>query len=382
MNEATSQALIPLIYEAALDADKWAEFCNTYFELLDSPVQVMGFDLRNQQGLEVFDAGYSQSCNSQYNDHFAAINPWMHLNMVMPVGQVMHSDQALARKKLFRTEFYNDWLKPQGGLIGGNGVIVYRKEGVLVAMTSAVSARNEGKRAPETAKMVKMLSPHLCRSITLSRSLARERDFSESTLPDQLFGARYGVFAVRSSGRTAWHNNAAQSLLQHGSVLRTDFNGKLLGANGIGGWLEKCRKLPTEDFCLSTAGPIMTKCKRFGPLAFHWHPLDRTKGVNSLPFTAWSDPVVGLLVACGKDGLNETGRIKRVVVAIGATPAEADLAQALVEGTSIYEFAESRELSRHTVRNQMRKLLAKADVGSQQEFIALVLRLESPFTSN
>ena len=57
----------------------------------------------------------------------------------------------------------------------------------------------------------------------------------------------------------------------------------------------------------------------------------------------------------------------------GLTPAEARLAQALVNGLSLQEYADQQSVSIHTVRSQFRTIATKAGVGRQTDFVRAVL---------
>jgi DNA-binding CsgD family transcriptional regulator len=57
----------------------------------------------------------------------------------------------------------------------------------------------------------------------------------------------------------------------------------------------------------------------------------------------------------------------------GLTPAEARLAQGLVNGLSLQEYAEQQSVSIHTVRSQFRTIATKAGVGRQTDFVRAVL---------
>lgn len=56
------------------------------------------------------------------------------------------------------------------------------------------------------------------------------------------------------------------------------------------------------------------------------------------------------------------------------TPAEAALAVAVAEGTALRTYAEQRILSIHTVRYQMKQILAKTDCRTQADLVRLIIR--------
>ncbi len=57
----------------------------------------------------------------------------------------------------------------------------------------------------------------------------------------------------------------------------------------------------------------------------------------------------------------------------GLTPAEARLAQALVNGLSLQEYADQQAVSIHTVRSHFRTISGKAGVKRQTDFVRAVL---------
>lgn len=58
----------------------------------------------------------------------------------------------------------------------------------------------------------------------------------------------------------------------------------------------------------------------------------------------------------------------------GLTPAEARLAQALVSGASLGEYAEAAGLSINTVRRQLASAFFKTETNKQGELVALFIR--------
>ena len=373
--------LLPLIYESALDSSKWDVFCDEYYRLLGSPIQLTGHDFCKNQSLGLISAGYDKSLDVQFHDHYAQLNPWMHMNVTMPQGAIGFSDQALPREKLLETEFYNDWLKPQGGLIGGYALMAFRDSNCMIALTSAASKRFEASICEKVDPLLNQIAPHLTRSIELSRALALDKDNTQGNLTAQLYNSRYAIFTVRASGLIAWKNLAGENLLRIGRALRSSNNYLTSRHSVVEDWIRKCH-LPTCDKQDKyTAEPIVLNCLLNGKMVLHWHKICTETTETYFPDVILSDPIVGMLVACGKTGLNSERNIHQIACSFGATPSEAKLAAALISGISLYEYAERQCISKHTVRNQMRALLAKAGVRNQQEFILLALKYQSPFSN-
>lgn len=68
----------------------------------------------------------------------------------------------------------------------------------------------------------------------------------------------------------------------------------------------------------------------------------------------------------------DTGPLR---VIIGLTPAEARLASALLQGTSLDEAAAQLGVTRNTIRTQLRGLFIKTDTHRQSDLLRVLLRL-------
>ncbi|MBM0273952.1 helix-turn-helix transcriptional regulator [Streptococcus suis] len=58
----------------------------------------------------------------------------------------------------------------------------------------------------------------------------------------------------------------------------------------------------------------------------------------------------------------------------GLTPAESELAVAIAQGISLRDHADSRDVSIHTVRAQLKSVFAKTETRRQSQLAALILR--------
>jgi DNA-binding CsgD family transcriptional regulator len=61
--------------------------------------------------------------------------------------------------------------------------------------------------------------------------------------------------------------------------------------------------------------------------------------------------------------------------AFGLTEAEAQLAEALVKGATLADFAQEREVSKQTLRNQLVGVMRKTGTRRQSELVSLLTRL-------
>ena len=110
----------------------------------------------------------------------------------------------------------------------------------------------------------------------------------------------------------------------------------------------------------------------------HAHVFPNTD-LSEFPSGIWSNPFTGAFVLTGAFGTDSVSNHVMLARKLGATPAEAALAGAVMSGETLSEYAERHKLSRHTVRNQMRALLHKTDSKNQTDFVRRMYLFSSPF---
>jgi len=367
--------LVSLIYAAATDNSMWQNVCDELNRYTGAPIKMFGHSVRTYDSLGLIGAGWDPAELDRYHHHFGDLNPWMQMDVAMPVGMVGVSDQALPRENLFKTEFYNDWLRPQEDIIAGSAMVCYRSNDKFIAMVGACRARDADAALPEIIGLLKTLSSHITQSITISTVLQNESNGSMQHLEV----CRHGVLLVHRSGKIGFVNSAAEYFLSASSLasitprnrLRTkdeslqDFFNRAVGA------------MRRADFS-GLPKPAAISIPHHGPGIIHCHIFPELVDLK-FPESVWSDPVAGAFVIAGPTGFDPPPTWHDIARSFGATSAEARLAQGLMQGHSLYEIADANTLSRHTVRNQMRALLYKTETRRQRDFVLLMHSLSSPF---
>ena len=72
--------------------------------------------------------------------------------------------------------------------------------------------------------------------------------------------------------------------------------------------------------------------------------------------------------------LKRTTATKLFISSYDLTPAEAQLALELAQGTSVEEFSTARNISVNTTRSQLRAIFAKTETSRQPELVSFLLR--------
>ncbi len=366
---------LSLVYEAATDNNKWPDFCEALNRASGSPVKMFGHSTKSYESLGLIGAGWDPQGLDQYHQYYAALNPWMHMDLALPVGAVGTSDLALRRDELVKTEFYNDWLRHQEDIIAGPAMICYRSPEKFVAMVAACRRSGVDSTLPQMVDLLQALAPHITHAISISSTLANGNGVSIGHLES----SPHAIFLINRSGRVAYQNAGAQTLLQHDQMLKIGANGRLTSRDeAMNAHLKKCASASHTQNFEALPGPRQFRSNRFGSCLVHTH-IFPSAATHDFPGAVWSDPVAGALVITGSFGLNGGQDFTEIAEALGASRAEARLAAGLMRGLTLYQFADANNLSRHTVRNQIRALFAKTGTSSQMQLVQKLHSLASPF---
>jgi hypothetical protein len=105
-------SLIERIYDAAVDPGGWPAF----LEALAAGYPGGQGVLYRVSGSEacMLAAGWERSWTQAYNTHYGAVNPWLPGVRARAVGMTNTAEAFLRPSDLKRTEWYHDFLKPQG----------------------------------------------------------------------------------------------------------------------------------------------------------------------------------------------------------------------------------------------------------------------------
>jgi len=366
--------LLSTLYATASDHSKWQVFCDELKTVSTVPVMMFGHNLGTHESLGIIASGLDPAELDRYHHHFADKNPWMHMNAVMPVGLVGVSDQALHRDDLIKTEFYNDWLQPQENILAGPFMMCSGE--TFVGLAAACPARHLDKTLPDSFGLLEALALHITQAISMSSVLTN----GGPTTFGHLEASKHGIIVLCRSGRIALLNASAERFLSRAHVMSINPHERLTAKDEvIRNYLAAAQRAMSTNAFAKLPKPQHIETSALGECILHAHifPSDIQ---HEFPASAWMDPVIGAIVITGERGLQQHGNFGQLAQSLGATPAETRLAEAVMTGQTLYDYADANTLSRHTVRNQMRALLSKTRTENQAEFVRKMYNLSSPFT--
>jgi len=210
MPQTSLHDLIGRIYEASVEPEIWPDVLSQLAAVTKSVVVLLSLQLPGEaQSGRMFttpsaDPDYFESLNEYYWQH----DPWRPFNNTAAVADIMLGRELVPRSELLKTEFYNDWMRPQKYL-----------DTLALNLTpprieSAIAAcRKEGSDyEDEDIALVRELAPHFRRAAAVDCRL-RSAERATSVLREALDRFPTGVCVLDAKGNVLQTNLAADRLL-------------------------------------------------------------------------------------------------------------------------------------------------------------------------
>jgi DNA-binding CsgD family transcriptional regulator len=369
--EATQIARIfTEIAAAGLDPGRWQFVVDALAEVGEVRAHLFGCN-SVQSNTQVFlSSGYDPHFMADFLSYYAFINPLQSGFAAAAVGQAITHDAEVSYDELRRSEFHADWLKPQGDLGGGGGVVFMRDPDRNLMLGGIAERRRLGTVEDRWLALLKLVTPALAQSFDMNRRLA---DISLAASLGGLHSATQDTFAVvlNADRKVVMVNPAASAALSVGDFMGVDNQGRFrLTA------ISEVRRFTTA---FEQTARLASGSRTFvaGDLSGqHRYRVQLLRFVgNGIPFAPLGPIAVDqddlvIFVAEPMQAHQEVGPV--LAKRLGLSLAEAEVANLIAEGRSAAEIADERGASMHTVRNQIKAALAKTSCRRQSELVALV----------
>jgi len=357
--------LIGLIYYAALDTDTWPVLLNRLADALSARCGVIGSHNSSTNATAMTAPRTDPEYLRSFTDHWAN-RAFVWKAAKLPVGTVIFREMMISRDEFCRTDYYNEWCKPQGveAAIGANLLV----EGPLSTVVAAYRPYTEGDFDATETKLFAELIPHLQRAVRLQLHLADLHGTPEGSA-EILNRLLQGVILVDAESRVIFANGAAESMLRAG-------RGLFLGPDGLRA------EIPSETRQLRC---IIAGCAEPRPGlggAGGRLRLSREDGVpmtvviapHHAPFS-WVDVVRprAILFIADPEAVADVRR-QRLREDFGLTLAEAAVAVEVLEAEGLQAAAGRLGISLATARTHLAHVFDKTGTRRQAELVRVLLR--------
>lgn len=363
--------ILDLIYGAALDPSLWTKVMESVADRVGGEgVTLSRLSIVDGSG-EALLARSDPETLSIYAEHFERRNV---LTVVEDpaayrfgrTSVVATDEAALSREDFERSEFFNDFLKPQN-IHSALWVRLELAEREVCTITVGRS-RQRGRYDAADLEAALRLRPHLVRAYKMGRALAGRLGLAQDLI-EAVESSIHAVLILDAAGQVVHANRRATSLLGEGRGLGLAAGRPFAANSETNAALQK----------LIAAG-LRAGGERSGGAIAIPSPSGRLPlALRTSPIPAGDMPIFGaaggLLVSVADLDRQLRSPADELRLLFGLTAAEARLADAIFEGLSLPEAADRFGLSLHTVRFQIARVFEKAGVARQTDLVKLMMRL-------
>ncbi len=369
-SDADLADLAAAFYEAALDPALWPgvlERVRTAFGAM--AVVASGYDLSRMQGF-LFDAGSDPAAIESYTAHYVRTDPLVAPLIRHPPGRVFSYETLMPKAAFLRTEFCNDWVRPQG--IGHALYALSVRDGPLVGGFGMTRGRHQAEFDGRTAAALEALLPQLGRAVRTTWRLAAA-EARGAGMEALLCRLPQAALLLAADGTVLYANPAAEALLRRGDGLTTA-RGRLCAARPCD---DAAFRRALAGAAAANGGETLAVERPSGraPLAVTVQPTPTGRRVSaSDPWRIVPMPAALVFVADpDRTGGAGTARVLRTLY--GLTSAEAVVTEAIAQGQGVADAAEALGVAPSTLRWHLKNVFGKTGTTRQAELARLVERL-------
>lgn len=360
--------LIVQIYRGCAEDSGWLTTLRQLREMFrGESAAVAKYDFAAKKGSILFSDGLNDEYLAAYNDYYYKLNPWLSPRNSLSAGEVLTSEQVLPTRRLVRTEFYNEWLKPQSLFHTIRGGIIKRE--VEILYVGVGRSKEAGPFEAQELEQYRSLLPHMRWAVSEYLLLNRLRAASRGALA-ALDVLPFGITILDTSGKSAFTNRAAAEILKEGDGLKLRLTGLQATAPQeqaqLRDLLHQAIEAAGRQSAPFAATMAITRSAPRQPLSISISPL----------------PIGGVVFDCDRPAvvvvIGDSERVaepdeRTLAKLYGLTKTEARLACCLAQGRRVDEAARHLHITPSTARTHLKHIFSKTETSRQAELVKLVL---------
>jgi DNA-binding CsgD family transcriptional regulator len=345
-------ALLPLLYEGAVDARNYRPFVAALAKAIGCPAGVSLRGLGDSWVTQTW-SGLPEAFERAYVEHYHARDPWARKHAQVPVGGVAIGDSFVPEQELLATDFYRELCAPHG-LRYLVAAVIARSTNELFSVAVMPATEHEQARAKV---VLEALVPHLTCVHRLRAKVGSAQSRSgEASSFGRLTPSRFPhpVFAVDSDLRLIEANPAGEKLLS--SADQAVGSGEVLRLPGV-------PQTKLRDFVQGTKDATVAGTRVNGAM----------RSLLLLSFGGSCGEQLLHVIDPEREGWFPPLELLRDL--FGLTPTECRVALAIAQGRAPRELADELAMSLSTARVHLHRVLAKTECHRQADLARLILQL-------
>lgn len=363
--------LVEQIYHSGLDPNGWNGVAASLQELYPSArISLNGHDLRTNINLGIIHAGYESSFMNSYIEHYSMLNPWVNGFLTAGVGVTHEAERLCSPELLKATEFYHDWLKPQEKIATGAAVILHRDPNRLLALCANIPVADEERLKSNLVADLTRLTPHIQRAFVAQRHV-RLMSAGSTLRAFEAVDESAGLFVIGFNSTVLSTNDIAEDFIQCGVVRVSAGNKLICNDDSVNDYISHISDLRFNGNRPEGIGfSISNGNKQFILYVYPVSPPSDV-GLDWVSDIGWPRYTVTIKEL---DGEKRTEADLAMNI-FGFTQAERDLANLICKGFSLDEISEINQVTKNTLKSQMRSILRKCGARRQSDVIRIIMGL-------
>jgi DNA-binding CsgD family transcriptional regulator/PAS domain-containing protein len=215
--------VVEAIYDCSLDPTHWQNTVEMIGDLFTSQRCALGVINYADGGRSevAYNCGYDDETMRRHNETYSRISPLFPSIQFLPVGAVATQSMLVDDEEFFSSRYYQEWVKPQK--LHDALMVKVLQTGQRTGLLAANRAESHPRYGEVELRLLTLLSPHICRSITISDALNLKTVKSEA-LETTLDALSSGVYLADRYGRVVYMNRAAERQVRIADAVRVDNN--------------------------------------------------------------------------------------------------------------------------------------------------------------
>ena len=212
------ESAIGCVYEAALDSAGWASALFAIAKQVEArTATAIAMNLADNSINFGALHNIEPARLGEYAQHYMGVDVWNAALVRLPPRRAYFSHLLVDESSFMRSEFYNDFLRPQGIFHALGGFVV--RTGTQVFLCGFQRDHGEPQFSMAEGRLVNRLFPHLERAAKLHGSLATAGGLTEG-LAAALERLPQAAILVDGSGRIIWANHLGEEQLRRADGIR------------------------------------------------------------------------------------------------------------------------------------------------------------------
>jgi DNA-binding CsgD family transcriptional regulator len=359
--------LVSLIYDAALDFERWPIVLERLADALGGSATGLAKHNFVNNGGAVVTARADPVFGQLYAQHYANLNVLFQRAGMVPVETCLTDRDVMPKAEFFRTEFYNDFVRPQDTHSVLTAYVL--AEGDWRATISIGRSPRRGEWEREHLDLMRRLAPHLHRAAQFNLRLGEAR-LAEASTAEALDGLTPAVIIVGGDSQVQFVNSAASAIVAEADGLSIDRTGLRAAVAAESAVLRKliaraAAGTPAAGGMLTLSRPSQRR-----PLAVLVAPLQRRPAW----FVDHGPRAIVSVVDPEQAPVVPEKYLQRLY---GLTRAEAAITVQILRGQGLQAAADSLGISLATVRTHLQNVFAKTGTRRQSQLVRLIAQSQA-----